>query len=742
MTPATNNSLSSNPDALHRLREEHPRRPSYGSFLSSSPPESQPVPRFAQGNRRSSDGDDRRRSSWNRSSSFKSSLNLVEDDGETTATNTAQQQPQYTMRRVTSETALAGGSTALNGGGARSGMNPRLAQSVENGTVFSGMHRNLSDKYRPRHSSSVTSPSLNNQGDTNTNGQGNEDCGLNEVATAATVEKNYEFDDIQELGLKASQRRIITRGVATSSGSKTVDNDIANGLGEIKEGSGGGGRYNLKQTTSPGIANGIADIKLEDLVPTRRKTTSRENSAKITQEIERGDGGEAKGREKIIQDMLEGGNWGGPKENGKREASSAGSVGSPSKDTSSEKGQLKETGECISSPSPYKTANSMEASSSPSRELLQQRVDIDSDVCPRSQFGQNQQKSHSGATGQTQGTSSSSLFEAIKEEVKEIGETRRELASGDSFDMHADNVSGCPSYKNQRTSRIKKIRKTIRKSLMGANEGGDGEAMSHGGSTISAEQHQRLSRHLQRKSSARSITSAYSSFSGITGKSDATSSDKSTSRWSRFRLKGKSRSMFNLDTNDKEGSSSRQILFSKGQFTSNISNLSGHSKGSFQSSDNSFAGRCTDFYDHNDHVRAISSLVSSKSPSGRSLVTSLATVKEPAHEGLGGRGEQKHDEDYHNIRGSIDREPSAYHVYMDNCDQSNDSANSFYRYPSHEHTLVHMAPNQLFPDSPGWQCDVCLQETFDLNVWAYISTEKNYVLCESCFAKSGFSVDG
>merc|ERR1712032_76362 len=164
--------------------------------------------------------------------------------------------------------------------------------------------------------------------------------------------------------------------------------------------------------------------------------------------------------------------------------------------------------------------------------------------------------------------------------------------------------------------------------------------------------------------------------------------------------------------------------------------MSCHS-GMDDSSNNSvLTGQFTDFYDNHDHVRAVSSLLSSKSISGKSMVTNLETVKEPAHE-----GEQKYDEDYHSICEQRQQQPKPG-ATASLCDDSlgfEGTRKPFYRHPSHNHLLVHMLPSQLYPESPGWQCDECSRETFDPNVLAYVSTEKNFLLCESCFTRSGCS---
>jgi len=77
---------------------------------------------------------------------------------------------------------------------------------------------------------------------------------------------------------------------------------------------------------------------------------------------------------------------------------------------------------------------------------------------------------------------------------------------------------------------------------------------------------------------------------------------------------------------------------------------------------------------------------------------------------------------------------------IDTSARSDATEDSLYRHPAHSHPLLHMRPNQLFPDSPGWQCDLCTQDTFDLNQWAYVSTERNYLLCEKCFSQDGVPI--
>lgn len=470
----------------------------------------------------------------------------------------------------------------------------------------------------------------------------------------------------------------------------------------------------------------------------------------------------------------------------------------------------------------FATAHSREPSPSLSRsgDAIKEEASESSlgDPCPRSQFVlmKSQPKSNSGGTGKTQATSSSTLisstqsisesnnnaasesnpknkksnFEAIREEEKELRnsknskissgdqESRSSLVAQDADNFDSNVAPGYGMYKRRKSNRLKRLRRGLANSLKGRgtrkneNRGntiateGEGradreylnmEGGSQGGSTISAEQQERVSRHLQRKGSNRSVTSAFSSFSAFTGNSDA-SSNASGRLWSRFKLKKsrpkitKARSLYDVGGSEDHSTRRTMINARYDSALSNVSNLSddersGFSRGSALTTGSGFS----DFYDHGDHARAVSSLMSSKAApratsSGRPLGTVLATVREPASEGghngsSGGiSAEQKHDEDYHHRRES---EMSAFHQYQESrSNDSSDTMNSFYRHPSHEHTLVHVRPNQLFPDSPGWQCDECCKETFDLNIWAYVSTEQNYLLCESCFKNRGYSVTG
>ena len=561
--------------------------------------------------------------------------------------------------------------------------------------------------------------------------------GCETYLSTSTNSRKSPPENLNNEGLEEDDRKLSSEG-RRGEFAKTISSSSRSGSGRISLSSRSGGigavgaldLENIKEggdgsiisdSSSPlgALSNGLGGIKLEELVPTRRKTRDISD-------------GERPSKEKIDQwrdeDLIlePGGDFKMAKK-GDEETTFHDAIDRQQEDES---------------PSSFHTANTSSAGNQ----------DVNHNVCPREML-KLQAKSQSGGTGPTTGTSASSLmssegsfrkitpdqgrgnagtpdFEAIKEEGKDagggdIGNTERsELASGDSV----EHIAGFSTYKNRRSSRMKKIRKSIKKTLMGTNGTSStssprGEASSQGGTTISEEQQKRLSQHFQRKSSARSLMSANTSFSAVTTGSNATNSSQSTRRWPSFRRKSVSMSnVMNAAVARGSSSSSKNILVNQSS-RSNVSFLSEDDSGS--------KGSHLDFYDNSDHVRAVrTSIITARSHSGRSIVSQLETVDEPS------QGEQKHDEDF------LQRGKSAYHMYMENSSHcSDDTAPSFYRHPSHEQLLVHMRPNQLFPDSPGWQCDKCGEETFDLNVWAYISTEENYCLCESCFIVNGFVVD-
>ena len=567
--------------------------------------------------------------------------------------------------------------------------------------------------------------------------------------------KEIVLDGSEGSNNRASLKNQITTGSASPQHTRNVSTTSSQSIGELDLGQDIKEGENNSPTNALSLSNTLGDIKLEDLVPTRRKSQdmSEQEGDEIVDQWRNKDLKLEPGGDFTLASTVEGDK---PKEEDRKKTLTPSSSGRS-----------------------YHTAHSREASSSP---ILEQGGD-------RRILLKSQAKSQSGDTGKTAGTSASSLissgdsfkanladsthgksgnsspnFEVIKEDdgkdaggdsrkkigmqrstsEADIGDSgRQEREFGDSFEH---DMPGFSSYKKRRSSRIKKIRKSIAMTLMGGSSNSsnrspldgdqsEGGISSHQGSAISAEQQERLTRHLQRKSSAKSFNSAHTSTSAVTTSSNK--SQNSSSRWSRFR-KGKSHSMRNMQSSgvdSNRGSNSRHILLTNRRMSnrsnssrSNISNISND-----DSQSTSFSGRFIDFYDNNDHAQAVSILITAKSASNRSLMTPLPTVDEP-------EGEQKHDEDYHSIRDVMKPEKSAYHLYMEDSGHSDDTM-TYYRHPSHEHTLVHMCPTQLFPDSPGWQCDECCQETFDLNVWAYISTEQNYCLCEECFSKSGSALE-
>jgi hypothetical protein len=69
------------------------------------------------------------------------------------------------------------------------------------------------------------------------------------------------------------------------------------------------------------------------------------------------------------------------------------------------------------------------------------------------------------------------------------------------------------------------------------------------------------------------------------------------------------------------------------------------------------------------------------------------------------------------------------------------SIKSYYRFPTHEHPLVRIRPIELFPNSPGWQCDSCSMETTNMKTMAYVSTDRNFIVCRKCFASLGSKIE-
>lgn len=827
-----------------------------------------------------------RRSAWNRSASFKSSLNSQQledilnadgdddddDDDPKYGTNNrkAPQSSSFDDSKAVMQTLIA--SKTINGIGAgdRRGRN-ELARELNiaglggiNGQFVSAriMDSEKDKNYLPESRSETVGdigiderPNLGGSSDRKAGGgKYNRRGSFGDTLLVPTYQPRRASDDHSgryrpkrasddDLGRNREEEEE-EEGEKKMPAQDTVARKAAPGLPSSNSyDAGGQRRYTTDEangSTKLDLSDKLGEINLEDLVPTRRPTVSRENSQKNGEftVLEEGEGGNVEvQRSPVLKPVTRRGTLTETEEAMVGQWKKQQLMMSPAvvdfslgaSATSTElaqyevgdqydvptsfaarksPGSLGALGKPISTSTDdsFATARSR-ASSSESLVALEidtlmaqgeDQVQEDDANCPRSQFVllKSQNKSQSGATGQTQGTSSSSLpssngsvnnentntatngsnapmnFEAIKEEERtDVGNSignsaeTRERVSGDMFEIYTGDAQGLNTYQRRRTGRIKKMRKSIQKSLMGVSSNNSrtdeshySEVGSHAtGSGISVEQQERVSRHLQRKSSTRSVTSAFSSLSAVTSNSDASTarSNKSTRsvRWPKFpkglrraSMGRKAKSMHNVNGPPlAPNGSSRQILIDQNnaprRSQSNISNLSNRSSiSNLSDSSSQRSSRFTDFYDHNDHARALSSLISHKSPSGRSLVTSLETVTEKRHERSDTsllREEQKYDEDtMHEKEEKQRRRPSA-----DSCN-SDDTMNSYYRHPSHEHFLVHMRPSQLFPDSPGWQCDLCDCEEFDSNVWAYVSTDKNYSLCQRCFSKSGFSVDG
>ncbi|KAL7468172.1 hypothetical protein ACHAXS_008575 [Conticribra weissflogii] len=245
---------------------------------------------------------------------------------------------------------------------------------------------------------------------------------------------------------------------------------------------------------------------------------------------------------------------------------------------------------------------------------------------------------------------------------------------------------------------------------------------------------------LNRKSSSRSVSSTMSSITN--GSSTSGLFSRKSQRWKSFRQRSKTNLKAENETdstkrhppakvivtsgNDDIGESDRSgegvggvafrnqtMSFPQRESASSVSRLSHHSSGDECSSQIS---RFSDFYDNSSHVHAVTRILL-KNGSKRSIhSSSLHPVKEQA-------------------------EGSAEPRWRDDDSESSDSTtHTLYRFPAHAHDLVHVCPQSLYPDTPGWQCDECGKETFDLKVWAYVSTQENYLVCGECFSKSGFRI--
>lgn len=445
------------------------------------------------------------------------------------------------------------------------------------------------------------------------------------------------------------------------------------------------------QTVNPLI--GLEGIKLEDLVPTRKMPTpssSRNNAL---------DKSDTSGRSSGDFDL------------GK----------STSHDEDSLKGQA--ISNAASSPSTPAAAVTDDNSSQP-----RPSSPID---CPRKKFVflSSQTGSQSGGTGKT---SKGSLFSSIgsiggtnitSAALKEKGRQRPPPGEGDEHSLQSTTSSkfSLRSLKNRasrRSRRLSQIRLSISKSLGGdAAENMDTSEHNNEDIISGSQRSERVRAHLlERKNSTQSVTSAYST-------NTATSTTKNDNRQPGWR--------FRLRNGMVKHQSTGAISVERNRRYSNVS------RGSIDSGcledDSSSTSSFTDFYDSDLHAGLMRSMIS-RTSSTKSM--SLPTVVEGEQKGENlnieeQKFEETADDDASQILPKDDIDTSA---------RSDATEDSLYRHPAHSHPLLHMRPNQLFPDSPGWQCDLCTQDTFDLNQWAYVSTERNYLLCEKCFSQDGVPI--
>eukprot|EP00984_Skeletonema_dohrnii_P018449 scaffold8635_cov90-Skeletonema_dohrnii-CCMP3373.AAC.2 len=463
---------------------------------------------------------------------------------------------------------------------------------------------------------------------------------------------------------------------------------------------------------------GIAGIRLEDLVPTRSPTSSNNNGNGSSLD----DSGNSRGRHDGTVNQ-----W-------------------KSKTLRMHPPQIDfELGNTSSSQekTPSRDAKSSALESPP--------PSADDKDCPRKKFlllSSSGGGSRSGGTGNTSRGSIFSSRGSLNEgnsnpakgpsiaAIEEEGKPRHKGGEGDEQSLQSTSskfsLKSLRSRASRRSRRLSQIRTSIRKSLTGKSDGvpltitklydGDGAGSdidmnsSHNSSHSQSVDPDKVRRHLlERRASNQSITSAYSN---VTETSNSRN-ESAPAGW-RYRLrKGgfRNRSMSALSV---ERDSRRS------------------SNGSGWLDDASSSGSSfTEFYDNELHSGLMRSIIT-KSSSARSLGLSLPTVDEGEQNGEKQLNhvfeEQKEEEKADDI---IASEVAIPNGKLDASEKSDDTAESFYRHPAHEHPLLHVRPNQLFPESPGWRCDLCMHDTLDLNEWAYVSTGLNWVSCERCFAQNG-----
>ena len=370
----------------------------------------------------------------------------------------------------------------------------------------------------------------------------------------------------------------------------------------------------------------------------------------------------------------------------------------------------------------------------------------DNGDCPRKKFLLfSSGESKSGGTGSTSRGSMFSSRGSLAEPntnpvmvppiaaIEEEDRPRHQGGEGDTQSIQSTaskfSLQSLRNRKFRRSRRLSQIRKSITNTLTGKNDGVplviDGQHNNDDEDSddiISQSQSSRISsvdaekvRHhlLERKASTKSITSAYSTVSQTSN----TKNENEPPGW-RFRLRkggrrNQSMSAISIERPSRRGSNGSRRSIDSG----------------WLDDDSSSGSSFTDFYDNELHTGLMRSIISQSS--ARSLGLSLPTVVERW------TVEQKEEESIDDI---IASELIAPKNENDISDRSDDTADSLYRHPAHDHPLLHLRPNQLFPESPGWRCDLCTQDTTNLNEWAYVSTGKNYLLCERCFSQDGVSI--
>lgn len=379
--------------------------------------------------------------------------------------------------------------------------------------------------------------------------------------------------------------------------------------------------------------------------------------------------------------------------------------------------------------------------------------------CPRRKFAllSSEPTSKSGGTGSTSRGSIFSSRGSLNEpntnpdmvpSIAAIDEEERPRVQGGLGDEQSIqsnsskfSLKSLRSRTFRRSRRLSQIRMSISNSLMGKNAGvplvvnhgqhiGDEtgsdniipQSQSSRISTLDAE---KVRRHLleRKPSAAQSITSAYSTVS----QTSSTKNENTLPGW-RFRLRKGGMRNQSMSAISVERQSRRSSHGSRRSMDSGWLDDESSSGCSF-----------TEFYDNELHAGLMRSMMS-KSSSARSLGLSLPTVVEGEQNGGQHQLNVEERKEEETIDDVITSELLQPKNKIDASDRSDDTADSLYRHPAHDHPLLHLRPNQLFPHSPGWRCDLCTQDTMDLNKWAYVSTGKNYLLCERCFCQDGVSI--